>query len=91
MMKNLEGQLEGLTRKNHELEWTVISLCRRAAFLVENSANREERRHVPYLRNRGNGKVFGRQVAVRSSGPPKGPRRKTVDSLSDLSDYVSDA
>ena len=90
-MKNLEGQLEGLTCKNHELEWTMMYLCRRAAFLVENSANREERRHVPYLRNRGSGKVFGRQVAVRSSGPLRGSCRKTVDSLSDLSDYVSDA
>ena len=60
MVKNLEGRVEDLTCKNHEVEWTVISLCRRAAFLMERSENREERRHIPYMRARGSGKVFGK-------------------------------
>ena len=78
-------RVEALTRKNHELEWTTISLCRRTHSLADRVGGREDRRHQPYLRARGYGNVLQRQVGIRSGGVV-GPKSNNTE----LSDYSSD-
>ena len=78
-------RIEDLTRKNHELEWTTISLCRRTHSMADRIGSREDRRYLPYLRARGYGGVLRKQDRRRGSGGG------TVDSNIELSDYQSDA
>jgi hypothetical protein len=81
----MEAKVEDLTRKNHELEWITISLCRRTHSLTDRIGSREDRRHQPYLRARGYGDVLQRQMGRRTGGPGK-----HLISAEDLSDYTSD-
>ena len=85
VLREMARRVEDLTRKNHELEWTTISLCRRTHFLADRVGGREDRRHQPYLRARGYGNVLQRQVGIRSGGAVK-PK----DSTTELSDCSSE-
>ena len=78
-------RIEDLTRKNHELEWTTISLCRRTHSMADRIGSREDRRHLPYLRARAYGGVLRKQNGRRGSGGG------TINSINELSDYQSDA
>ena len=78
-------RIEDLTRKNHELEWTTISLCHRTYSLADRIGNKEDRKHLPYLRARGYGGVLRKQRRRRENGGG------TIDSITELSDYQSDA
>ena len=84
-MRELAAWVEDLTRKNHELEWTTISLCRRTHSLSSRVGSKEDRRHLPYLRGRGYGNVIQRQRGK------KGESRDVVDDDVELSDYRSDS
>ena len=84
-MREMARRVEELTRKNHELEWTTISLCRRTHSLADRVGGREDRRHQPYLRARGYGNVLQRQVGIRSGGVVELKSNNT-----ELSDYSSD-
>ena len=89
-MKELIQRVEDLTCKNHELEWTAISLCRRVHSLSSRIGDKEDRRHHPYLRGRGYGDVLQRQRGRRGEGRARleGPAVEGSDVV--LSDYHSD-
>ena len=89
-MRGLVAQVEDLTRKNHELEWTTISLCRRTMSLSHRIGSREDQRHMPYLRARAYGNVLQRQGGRRGSGAPKHRHPEVPGSEVELSYYRSD-
>ena len=81
--------MEEMIRKNHEMEWTVITLCRRTHSLADRVGSREDQRHMPYLRARGWGGVIRPQMGRRTGTP--GRKRPVVDTIDvDLPDYQSD-
>ena len=63
-LKETTEWVEELTCRNHELEWTTMSLCRRTHSLADRIGDQEDRRHMPYLRARGYGGVFRKQMGI---------------------------
>ena len=89
MLRELGARVDELAEKNHQLEWTAISLCRRTMSLCHRIGDREDQRHIPYLRARGYGSVIRPQMGRRTGTP--GLKRPVIDTSNvDLPDYQSD-
>ena len=91
VMRELAARVGDLARKNYELEWTTISLCRRTHTLADRVGGREDRRHMPYLRARGYGNVMQRQRGRRTGERARPERPAVEDGDVALSDYRSDS